>query len=316
MDWDKLRIFHAVADAGSLTHAGEILHLSQSAVSRQISALEESLNATLFHRHARGLILTEQGELLFDAAKAMTRRIETATARIRDSKEEVFGDLRITTTTGFGTLWLAPRLAALYAVYPELRIDLILEERVLDLPMREADVAIRMKEPSQADLIRRRLMGVRMRLYASPAYLEERGTPETLADLSGHRLICQNTTSFQVSAGASLVEMLLTHKLRSLLTVNNYYGVLQGVVNNLGIGVLPDYVIGDFPEIVRVLGDVESNEVPVFLAYPEELRNSKRIAAFRDFVMEEIIAYRRRKMSGERSRDRPDPASGTQLNSA
>jgi len=300
MDWDKLRIFHAVADAGSLTHAGEILHLSQSAVSRQISALEESLDVTLFHRHARGLILTEQGELLFDAAKAITRRIDTAAARIRDSKEEVFGDLRVTTTTGFGTLWLAPRLATLYAAYPDLKIDLILEERVLDIPMREADVAIRMKEPSQADLIRRRLMSVHTRLYATPAYLERHGTPETLTDLSRHRLICQNSTSFQVSASASLVETLLTNKLKSLLTVNNYYGVLQGVVNDLGIGVLPDYVIEDFPEIVRVLDDVESNEVPVFLAYPEELRQSKRIAAFRDFVMEEIIAYRRRKGRGER----------------
>ena len=298
MDWDKLRIFHAVADAGSLTHAGEVLHLSQSAVSRQISSLEESLNATLFHRHARGLILTEQGELLFDAAKAMTRRVETATARIRDSKEEVFGELRVTTTTGFGTLWLAPRLATLYAVYPDLRIDLMLEERVLDLPMREADVAIRMKEPSQADLIRRRLMGVHMRLYATPAYLRERGTPRSVADLSRHRLICQNITSFQVSEGAGLVELLLTYRPKSLLTVNNYYGVLQGVLNNLGIGVLPDYVIEDFPRIVRVLDEVESNEVPVVLAYPEELRNSKRIAAFRDFVMEEIIAYRRRKVRG------------------
>ena len=294
MDWDKLRIFHAVADAGSLTHAGETLHLSQSAVSRQIRALEESLNATLFHRHARGLILTEQGELLFDATNAMNRRLDTAEARIRDSKEEAFGELRVTTTTGFGTLWLAPRLPALYEKYPELKIDLMLEERVLDLPMREADVAIRMKEPSQADLIRRRLMSVRMRLYATPDYLAKHGTPESMPDVAKHRLICQAPSSFQVAAGASLVQELLTYDIHSLLTVNNYYGVLQSVRNNLGIGVLPDYVTEDFPELVRVLPDVDSNEVPVFLAYPEELRNSKRIAAFRDFVMEEIIAHRKR----------------------
>ena len=157
MDWDKLRIFHAVADAGSLTHAGDTLRLSQSAVSRQIRALEESLNTTLFHRHARGLILTEQGELLFDATISMNKRLEAAAARIRDSEEEVFGELRVTTTTGFGTLWLAPRMGRLYEKYPNLQINLMLEERVLDLPMRAADVAIRMKEPSQADLIRRRL---------------------------------------------------------------------------------------------------------------------------------------------------------------
>lgn len=294
MDWDKLRIFHAVADAGSLTHAGDVLHLSQSAVSRQIRALEDSLNTTLFHRHARGLILTEQGELLFDATSAMSRRLDMAEARIRDSEEEVFGELRVTTTIAFGSLWLAPRLSKLYEKFPNLKIDLMLEERVLDLPMREADVAIRMKEPSQADLIRRKLMSVRMRLYASPAYLAEMGTPETLEDLRGHRLICQNISSFQVSAGARLVQELLTHDVPSTLTVNNYFGVLQAVVSDLGIGVLPDYLIEDFPEVVRVLPDVESSEVPVFLAYPEELRQSKRIAAFRDFVTEEIIAHRKR----------------------
>jgi DNA-binding transcriptional LysR family regulator len=298
MDWDKLRIFHAVADAGSLTHAGDVLHLSQSAVSRQIRALEESLNTTLFHRHARGLILTEQGELLFDATTAMNRRLDTAEARIRDSEEEVFGELRVTTTTGFGSLWLAPRLPKLYEKYPDLKIDLMLEERVLDLPMREADVAIRMKEPSQADLIRRKLMAVHMRLYATPEYLAERGTPERPEELSGHRLICQNVTTTQVSAGANLVKELLTYDIPSTLTVNNYFGVLQAVRAGLGIGVLPDYVIEDFPNIQRVLPDIESNEVPVFLAYPEELRQSRRIAAFRDFVTEEIIAHRK-KMKAE-----------------
>ncbi|MEM9971984.1 MAG: LysR family transcriptional regulator, partial [Pseudomonadota bacterium] len=246
MDWDKLRIFHAVADAGSLTHAGDTLHLSQSAVSRQIRALEESLNTTLFHRHARGLILTEQGELLFDATNAMNKRLDAAEARIRDSEEEVFGELRVTTTTGFGSLWLAPRLPQLYAKYPDLKIDLILDERVLDLPMREADVAIRMKEPSQADLIRRRLMSVHMRLYATPEYLDEHEAIETLEDLKNHRLICQNVTATQVNAGATLVKELMTYEPPSLLTVNNYFGVLQAVRAGLGIGVLPDYVIEDF----------------------------------------------------------------------
>ena len=294
MDWDKLRIFHAVADAGSLTHAGDTLHLSQSAVSRQIRALEESLNTTLFHRHARGLILTEQGELLFDATSAMNKRLDAAEARIRDSKEEVFGELRVTTTTGFGSLWLAPRLPQLYEKYPDLKIDLILDERVLDLPMREADVAIRMKEPSQADLIRRKLMSVHMRLYATPEHLDEKGELNDLDDLKHHRLICQNVTATQVSAGATLVTELMTYDPPSLLTVNNYFGVLQAVRAGLGIGVLPNYVIEDFPLVQRVLPDVESGEIPVYLAYPEELRQSQRIAAFRDFVTEEIIAHRKR----------------------
>lgn len=294
MDWDKLRIFHAVADAGSLTHAGEVLNLSQSAVSRQIRALEESLNTTLFHRHARGLILTEQGELLHDATSSMARRLDTAEARIRDSEDEVFGELRVTTTIGFGTLWLVPRLKALYERYPDLKVDLMLEERVLDLPMREADVAIRMKEPSQADLVRRKLMDVRMRLFATPDYLARHGVPRSLEDMVHHRLISQNATAAQVSAGAVLVRTLFASTIRSHLKINNYFGVLQGVLNDLGVGVLPDYLTEDFPQLVRVLPEVESSEVPVYLAYPEELRHSKRIEAFRTFVTEEIFAYRKR----------------------
>ena len=293
MDWDKLRIFHAVADAGSLTHAGDALGLSQSAVSRQIRSLEEGLGTTLFHRHARGLILTEQGELLFDATRAMSKRLDAAAARIRDSEEEVFGELRVTTTVGFGSLWLAPRLAGLYSLYPDLNIDLMLEERVLDLPMREADVAIRLKEPSQADLIRRKLMTIRMNLYCSRSYAQSRPLPKDLHALGGHRLICQAPGVVQVAAGAALVQNLLTYEIPNVLTVNTYFGVLQGVLNDLGIGVLPGYMELDQPDLCRVLPEVQSEEVPVYLAYPEELRHSKRIAASRDFVVGELEGMRR-----------------------
>lgn len=293
MDWDKLRIFHAVADAGSLTHAGDTLHLSQSAVSRQVRALEESLDTTLFHRHARGLILTEQGELLFEATRSMSKRLDAAAARIRDSEEEVFGELRVTTTLGFGTLWLAPRLHLLYEQYPDLNIELMLEERVLDLPMREADAAIRMKEPSQADLIRKKLMNVRMRLYATDGYIQKNGKPESLSDMSSHRLICQNVASAQVSAGSAFVQEILANDIPSRLYVNNYFGVLQAVLHDLGIGVLPDYIEQEEPSLVRILPEIESIEIPVYLAFPEELRHSKRIQAFRDFVQEQIQERRK-----------------------
>ncbi len=163
--------------------------------------------------------------------------------------------------------------------------------------MREADVAIRMKEPSQADLIRKRLMNIKMRLYATPEYLATHGTPTAMADFSAHRLICQHPGTAQVAAGATLVQQLMTKDIPSTLTVNNYFGVLQGVLNHIGIGVLPDYITEDFPHLIRVLPEVESSEVPVFLAYPEELRHSKRVAAFREFVSEEIFKYRKRDQS-------------------
>ena len=297
MDWDKLRIFRAVAAEGSLTRAGESLHLHQSAVSRQIKALEDSLSTTLFHRHARGLILTEQGELLYDATEAMSKRLEFAVARIQDSKEEVFGVLRVTTTVGFGTLWLAPRLESLYRRHPEITIDLMLEERILDLPMREADFAIRMKEPSQADLIRRKLLNVRMGLYATREYLERCGNPSDMHDLRRHRLICQNFRN-EPGAGASFIEELFRDGISSNLTVNNYYGVLQGVIHHLGVGILPDYLVEHHAELVPVLPDIKSTEIPVYLAYPIELRSSKRIQAFRDFVLDEAKEYRKHGTAG------------------
>jgi DNA-binding transcriptional LysR family regulator len=117
--------------------------------------------------------------------------------------------------------------------------------------------------------------------------------PRDLDDLRDHRLISQNANRAGVLR-RDLVQELMSYDIGSHLTVNNYFGVLQGVIHDLGIGVLPDYLTQDFPDLVRVLPDVQSGEVPVFLAYPEELRQSKRVEAFRDFVTEEVIAYRRR----------------------
>ena len=108
MDWDKLRIFHAAAEAGSFTHAGETLNMSQSAVSRQVSALERELHAALFHRHARGLVLTEQGELLYRTAQDVFMKLASAEILLSDSRGKPSGDLRITTTVALGTIWLTP----------------------------------------------------------------------------------------------------------------------------------------------------------------------------------------------------------------
>ena len=240
MDWDKLRVFHAVAEAGSLTRAGEILHLSQSAVSRQIRALEDSLATVLFHRHARGLILTESGELLFEAAKKIRSEIDRTEVRIHDDQNAVQGELRVTTTTGFGTLWLAPRIGQLFARHPNLKIDLRLAEHVLDLSMREADVAIRMKEPSQAELIRRRLMTVNMRLYASQEYLAVHGAPSTRAQLHDHRLISQSPAAEQANPAYHWTVPFLKSDHCSHMTVNNYFGVLQAwCCTALGSGSCP-----------------------------------------------------------------------------
>jgi DNA-binding transcriptional LysR family regulator len=291
MDWDKLRVFHAVADAGSLTHAGEQLNLSQSAISRQIRGLEEQLQSTLFHRHARGLLLTEQGELLYEATLAMTKRLNAAAARIRDSKDEVYGDLRVTATAGFGTLWLAPRLHNLFADHPNLSVNLILTETILDLPMREADVAIRMSSPQQADLIRRPLMDVTMRLYASEDYIRRAGRPERIVDLAEHRVISFTSTAPQPNEAADWLKQHIQPQCSTHLMINSYFGVLKAAINGLGIATLPDYITREYPELINILPDETSPAVPVYFVYPEELRRSQRVLAFRDFMLREIEIF-------------------------
>ncbi|MEM6620922.1 MAG: LysR family transcriptional regulator [Pseudomonadota bacterium] len=291
MDWDKLRVFHAVADAGSLTHAGDQLRLSQSAISRQIRGLEEQLGATLFHRHARGLLLTEQGELLYKATFDISRRLTQAEAQIQDSKEEVFGDLRITTTAGFGTSWLAARLSSLFDAHPELSVSLVLTEDTLDLGMREADVAIRFGEPTQADLIRRPLMQVQMRLYATHEFLAENGPLETAEDLVRHRFISFSPDAPQPEESRRWVNSKFSPDRRSHLTMNSYFGVLKAARAGLGVAALPDYVTHDYPEIVNVLPEDTSPPFTIFFCYPEELRRSQRVLAFRDFLLTEVARF-------------------------
>ncbi|HWH46647.1 MAG TPA: LysR family transcriptional regulator, partial [Burkholderiales bacterium] len=194
MDWDKLTVFHAAAEAGSFTHAGEQLGLSQSAVSRQVSALEQELGVSLFHRHARGLILTEQGELLHHTAHDVFMKLEAARAKLTDSKERPNGELRVQTTPGIGIHWLTPRLGEFIDLYPDIHITLITTDEELDLAMREADVAIRLRLPTQPDLIQRKLFSVHFHAYASPDYLKRFGTPRTHEELDKQRVILLSGT--------------------------------------------------------------------------------------------------------------------------
>jgi DNA-binding transcriptional LysR family regulator len=291
MDWDKLRIFHAVAQAGSFTHAGEELHLSQSAVSRQVSALEDELSVPLFHRHARGLILTEQGELLYKTAHEIFGKLSTVQATLSDSRAEPVGDLRVTTTVGFGATWLTPRIGEFLERYPEINLSLICDDRELDLAMREADVAIRMAMPTQPDLVKLRLCTVHTHLFAAPEYLERRGVPKSVEDFDAHDLIVYGDEAPPTLKNVNwplFVGLKAQDRRRPRLQVNNIYGLLLAAEAGLGIAALPDYMVWGNNRIVRVLPDIQGPSFDTFFVYPEELRNTKRIQIFRDFLIESV----------------------------
>jgi DNA-binding transcriptional LysR family regulator len=287
MDWDKLRVFHAVAEAGSFTHAGETLNLSQSAVSRQISALEEALQVPLFHRHARGLILTEQGEQLNRTVREVFAKLAITEALLTESKEKPAGRLKVTTTVGFGASWLAPRLHEFFDMYPDVSVSLLLDDLDLDLAMREADVAIRMHPPKQPDLVQRHLMTIDWQIYASPDYLKQHGVPQRPEDLDAHRLVLFGDYRPPVPDINWLAEVGRRpgNPRRALLEVNNAQAVMLAVRSGLGIGAVPDFMMTEAQDLVRVLPEIKSPKVDVYFVYPEVLRNSKRVAVFRDFLL-------------------------------
>jgi len=297
MDWDKLRTFHAVAEAGSFTHAGNALNLSQSAISRQISGLERNLNIILFHRHARGLILTEQGEELYETAHEVFHKITMTEARLTEIKEHPEGPLKVTTTIGFGSVWLTPRIKEFMDLYPEINLTILLDYDDLDLAMREADVAIRLTPPRQPDLIQRHLMKIHYNCYASPEYLQLYGMPKTPEALDEHNLITFGeevgdqtdllpALNFLQGAGAK------GNRRKPVLQVNNIYGIYRAVRSGVGIGALPDYFTEGSSNLVHILPELQSPQTDVYFVYPEELRQSARIAVFRDFLIRKILDIR------------------------
>jgi DNA-binding transcriptional LysR family regulator len=286
MDWDKLRIFHAAASAGSFTHAAEALNLSQSAVSRQVSALELDLRVPLFHRHARGLVLTEQGDLLFRTAQEVLIKLEQTKVKLTDSKEKPSGELKVSTTVGLGSRWLIPRLKEFMELYPDIHLNVILTDEELDLSMRAADVAIRVRQPQQPDLIQRKLFNINFHAYASPEYVKKYGMPKTSRELGGHKLLAfggrtpnymQEITWLQ-AAGAA-------HGIQFAMTINNITGLIRAVESGLGIAVLPDYLLPEGSSLVRVMTDETMPSLDAYFSYPEELKSVARVQVFRDFLV-------------------------------
>ncbi|MGI9355144.1 MAG: LysR family transcriptional regulator [Rhizobiaceae bacterium] len=295
MDWDKLRIFSKVAQAKSFTRATEDLNLSQSAISRQISALENEIGIPLFHRHARGLILTEQGEILFRATKDVTSTLEQAKSELTDFGDDPRGSLKVTTTVGLGSAWLAPRMHEFTDQYPEVRMSLHLSNEELDLGMREADCALRLRLPQQPDLVQRRLFTVHFHVYASPDYIKRFGKPESLDDLDDHRIVAWggdapnylSDVNWLVSAGMPAGK----HR-NPVLKINSILAIRRAIETGAGIALLPDYSIEENSTLVRIMTGTDVPSFDTYFAYSAELRHSARLGAFRDFLLEQAKSWR------------------------
>ena len=294
LDWDKLRVFHAAAEAGSFTHAAETLRLSQSAISRQVSALEHDVGVPLFHRHARGLVLTEQGEILFRTAHDVLMKLEAVRSRLSEIKDRPSGVLRVTTTVGLGAGWLTQRLHEFTELYPEISLQLILANEELDLTMRQADCALRLRQPQQPDLIQRRLFTVHFHLYAAPSYLVKYGKPESINDLKNHRIV---TFGLPVPTHLSELNWLETvgdfdgGQRVPTLQINDLLSIRRAVKTGVGIAMLPDYLIEKDSGLVQLLPETEVPSFDTYFAYPEAMKNQAKLKAFRDFLFLKARAW-------------------------
>lgn len=290
MDWDKLKAFHAAAEAGSLTSAAEQLQRSQSAISRQIAALESQLGVSLFHRHARGLQLTEQGRILQQATHDIASRVAIAEATLLDSREKPEGELRVSAPVALGTAWLVPRLRPFMQAYPDIRLQIILADDEIDLSSLEAEAAVRLWRPTRSDMIQRKLMTVTQHLYASLEYLKDHPTPEKREDLDHHSLVAYgvpgSTPMRDIDWAVSPRDGEAARQPR--LRVNTVLGVRRAVEAGIGIGSLPDYLVQGSQNLVRVLPHLSGPEFEAYYVYPEELRGSRRIVAFGEFLQHEI----------------------------
>jgi len=283
-----------VAESGSFTRAGERLNLSQSAISRQIKGLEEDLNVALFHRHARGLTLTQEGELLFQTAEDVVNRVRRAEQKLLEGHETPQGELKITTTLSFGSTWLTHHINEFLELYPEIDVQLLLSDSDLDLAQREADVAILFHPPEHADLIQRQLMSVRQYIYGSADYLARKGEPQSVEDLDHHNLIIYGT---QATAPLRNIDWIVQigrsgPPRRPTLRINNIYGALQAVKAGIGLAALPEYLVRGTTNLVRVLDDLASPAFKAYFVYHEEQKHAKRIQLFRDYLIKQISESR------------------------
>ncbi len=294
VDWDKLRVFHAAAEAGSFTHAAETLHLSQSAISRQVSALEQEVGVPLFHRHARGLVLTEQGDMLYRTAHEVLMKLENVTLRLTETKDRPSGTLRVSTTVGLGSGWLTERIPEFIELYPEINLQLILANEELDLTMRQADCAIRLRQPQQPDLIQRRLFTVHFHLYAAPAYVNRHGKPNAISELDDHRIV---TFGEQVPAHLSDMNWLETagredgQKRTVSLQINNIQSIKLAVQRGAGIAMLPDYVVEKDSGLVQLLPETEVPSFDTYFCYPDAMKGQARLHVFRDFLISKARSW-------------------------
>ena len=288
-DWDDLRFFLAVARAGRLTAAARQLEADHTTVSRRISALEGALRAKLFERKPQGYSLTEQGERLLGLAEGMETQALAVASQVGGADLALSGTVRIGAPDGIGTYFLAPELGALAERHPSLTLQLVALPRTFSLSRREADIAITLEQPTEGRLVSRKLTDYRLRLYASRDYLARHGPMADLADLAGKTLVTYvaDLIYSPVLDYFSGLEKYTARRYECASVVAQLEAVRAGV----GVGILHDYAVRQFPELQAVLPEVSYLRT-YWLVTHADVRNLRRVEEVYSFILSRVRANR------------------------
>ncbi len=289
---NDIAVFVQVIDDGSFTNAAERLKLSRSVVSKYVTRLEERLGVRLLNRTTRRLSLTEAGRIFYDLSRRGLQDIEDARLEVSRLQEKPRGVLRINSPMSFGIMHIAPLLPEFQRQYPDVSVDMNLDDRKVEVIEEGFDISVRITEMPDSSLIARRLASCRHAIVAAPSYLKQHGTPRSPEDLHDHNVI-----SFRYQASATDWHFLgpdnkpVSVAVAGTIQMNNSLALREAVIGGVGIMRAPTFVVGDDIQqkrLVRILPDYTALEISIFLVYPQRKHLSPKVRAFVDFMAEKI----------------------------
>lgn len=290
MNWDDIRLFLSVARSGQFLSAARKLGVNHATLSRRVSALEAAIGTQLFLRSTNGCELTEEGQRLLASAERMETEMLNAQANLGRVDTAVAGTVRIGAPDGLGVSFLAPRLGRLTARYPDLKIQLVPVPRSFSLSQREADIAITIERPEQGRLMFSKLTDYSLGLYASANYLADYGTPDDVEALKRHRRIGY-VEDLIFSPSLNFTGEIM-RDWDAAFEISSATGQTEAVRSGAGIGILHNYIAGQYPELIRIIPHLTISR-SYWTAYHESARQLVRVRTVVNFL-QELVAEERR----------------------
>jgi len=286
LNWQWLQLLAQVADAGSFSKAAKVLNQSQPTLSRQIQQFETSIDQLLFHRTTQGLTLTQNGQIVYEKAKAMQSVQDALLRQLNGQDETLKGTIRISANEVIGFYGLPKIIAKFSKAYPEIDIEIVVTNQTSSLNKREADIALRMYPPKQPDLIAQKVRDLPLCCFASPEYLQQNGAPKDLDDtIKNHKLIgfdknLQMVDGF-IQNNVDIKLMDFAFRCDSLLMQ------IQLIQSGCGIGVTHKG-LADNHDIVALFDGLTVAELPLWVVCHQEVKLNRRIRVFKDFLIEQL----------------------------